>query len=37
MAEVFDAVASDGQVIILTCSPQRYAGVAGAHHIELTA
>jgi hypothetical protein len=24
-------------VIVLTCSPQRYASVAGAHHIELTA
>jgi hypothetical protein len=23
-------------VIVLTCSPQRYASVAGAHHIELT-
>ena len=37
MAEVFDAVGGDGQVIVLTCSPQRYEGVAGAHHIELTA
>lgn len=37
MAEVFDAVASDSQVIILTCSPQRYAGVRCAQHIELTA
>lgn len=35
MAEVFDAVAGDGQVIILTCSPQRYAGVQSARHIEL--
>lgn len=35
MAEVFDAVAGDGQVIILTCSPQRYAGVQTALHIEL--
>lgn len=35
MAEVFDAVAGDGQVIILTCSPQRYAGVQTARHIEL--
>jgi hypothetical protein len=24
-------------VIVLTCSPQRYASVAGAQHIELTA
>ncbi|BBY76035.1 hypothetical protein MPRF_29340 [Mycolicibacterium parafortuitum] len=37
MAEVFDAVAGDGQVIILTCSPQRYADVRSAHHIELVA
>ncbi len=37
MAEVFDAVASDSQVIILTCSPQRYEGVHCVQHIELTA
>lgn len=37
MAEVFDAVAGDGQVIILTCSPQRYADVRSAQHIELIA
>ncbi|MGZ8803083.1 MAG: ATP-binding protein, partial [Mycobacterium sp.] len=37
MAEVFDAVASDSQVIILTCSPQRYAGIRCAQHIELSA
>ena len=37
MAEVFDAVASDSQVIVLTCSPGRYAGVRCAQHIELTA
>ena len=37
MAEVFDAVAGDGQVIILTCSPQRYADVRSAQHIELFA
>ncbi|MDG4666285.1 AAA family ATPase [Mycobacterium sp. 236(2023)] len=37
MAEVFDAVAGDGQVIILTCSPQRYADVRSAAHIELIA
>ncbi|WP_102143699.1 AAA family ATPase [Mycobacterium hubeiense] len=37
MGAVFDAVGDDGQVIVLTCSPQRYASVAGAHHIELTA
>ena len=35
MAAVFDAVAGDGQVIILTCSPQRYAAVQTAQHIEL--
>jgi hypothetical protein len=37
MGAVFDAVGGDGQVIVLTCSPQRYASVDGAHHIELTA
>ncbi|MFN6548268.1 AAA family ATPase [Mycolicibacterium nivoides] len=37
MGAVFDAVGGDGQVIVLTCSPDRYASVAGAHHIELTA
>jgi hypothetical protein len=37
MGAVFDAVGGDGQVIVLTCSPQRYAGVGAAHHIELTA
>ncbi|MDY6998236.1 MAG: hypothetical protein SW019_16685, partial [Actinomycetota bacterium] len=37
MADVFDAVAGEGQVIILTCSPQRYEGVRSARHIELTA
>ncbi|BBX31007.1 hypothetical protein MMAG44476_11591 [Mycolicibacterium mageritense DSM 44476 = CIP 104973] len=36
MGAVFDAVGGDGQVIVLTCSPERYAAVAGAHHIELT-
>ncbi len=36
MGAVFNAVGGDGQVIVLTCSPQRYASVAGAHHIELT-
>jgi hypothetical protein len=35
MGAVFNAVGGDGQVIVLTCSPQRYASVAGAHHIEL--
>jgi hypothetical protein len=37
MGAVFDTVGGDGQVIVLTCSPQRYASVGGAHHIELTA
>jgi hypothetical protein len=37
MGAVFNAVGGDGQVIVLTCSPQRYASVAGAHHIEMTA
>ncbi|MGV9801491.1 AAA family ATPase [Mycobacterium sp. NPDC003449] len=37
MGAVFDAVGGDGQVIVLTCSPQRYASVGGAHHIALTA
>jgi uncharacterized protein YhaN len=37
MGAVFDAVGGDGQVIVLTCSPHRYASVAGAHHIELSA
>jgi len=31
------AVGGDGQVIVLTCGPQRSASVGGAHHIELTA
>jgi len=37
MAGVFDAVAGAGQVIVLTCSPERYAGVRQALHVELTA
>jgi DNA repair exonuclease SbcCD ATPase subunit len=36
MGAVFDAVGGDGQVIVLTCSPERYAAVGDAHHIELT-
>ncbi|GAB3036038.1 AAA family ATPase [Mycobacterium bourgelatii] len=35
MGEVFDAVGAHGQVIVLTCSPDRYEGVKGAHRIEL--
>jgi uncharacterized protein YhaN len=37
MGEVFDAVGGDGQVIVLTCSPERYAAVGDALHIQLTA
>ncbi|MDO3639031.1 ATP-binding protein, partial [Mycolicibacterium arseniciresistens] len=35
MGAVFDVVGGDGQVIVLTCDPQRYAAIGGAHHIEL--
>ena len=37
MADVFDTVAGDGQVIVLTCSPQRYSGIRSAQHITLGA
>ncbi|MCV7419881.1 AAA family ATPase [Mycobacterium yunnanensis] len=37
MGEVFDAVGGDGQVIVLTCSPERYAGIVDAQHLELSA
>ncbi|MBI3226475.1 MAG: AAA family ATPase [Mycolicibacterium cosmeticum] len=37
MAAVFDAVGGDGQVIVLTCDPDRYAGIADSRVIELTA
>lgn len=37
MGEVFDAVGGDGQVIVLTCSPERYASVGDARHVELSA
>lgn len=37
MGEVFDAVGGDGQVIVLTCTPERYASVADATRVELTA
>lgn len=35
MGSVFDAVGGAGQVIVLTCNPQRYAAVGSAHRIEL--
>ncbi|AKN16510.1 hypothetical protein MHAE_11028 [Mycobacterium haemophilum DSM 44634] len=35
MGEVFDTVGAHGQVIVLTCSPDRYDGVTGAHRIDL--
>ena len=37
MAEVFDTLGADGQVIVLTCTPARYDGLKGAHRIELSA
>ncbi|BBX62833.1 hypothetical protein MSAS_20070 [Mycobacterium saskatchewanense] len=37
MGEVFDTMGAHGQVIVLTCSPDRYDGVKGAHRIDLTA
>ncbi|BBY05114.1 AAA family ATPase [Mycobacterium noviomagense] len=37
MGEVFDMVGAHGQLIVLTCTPTRYHGVQGAHHIELGA
>ncbi|AQA04206.1 hypothetical protein BVC93_19240 [Mycobacterium sp. MS1601] len=36
MCEVLDVAGTHGQVIVLTCVPQRYEGVEGAHHIEVT-
>jgi uncharacterized protein YhaN len=35
MGKVFDTVGADGQVIVLTCSPDRYLGVKEAHRINL--
>ncbi|SPM31318.1 AAA family ATPase [Mycobacterium terramassiliense] len=35
MGRVFDTVGAHGQVIVLTCSPDRYDGVTGAHRIDL--
>ena len=37
MAQVFDMIGDQGQVIVLTCSPDRYVGVRGAHRIDLSA
>ncbi|WP_409428773.1 AAA family ATPase [Mycobacterium sp. SMC-11] len=37
MGSVFDAVGSNGQVIVLTCDPDRYRSVIDAHRIDLTA
>ena len=37
MAEVFDTLGERGQVIVLTCTPARYAGVKDAQRIELCA
>lgn len=37
MGELFDTVGAHGQVIVLTCSPDRYDGVKGAHRIVLSA
>jgi AAA ATPase-like protein len=35
MGQVFDSVGAHGQLIVLTCSPDRYDGVQGAHRIDL--
>jgi hypothetical protein len=35
MGEVFDTVGAHGQLIVLTCSPDRYDSVKGAHRIDL--
>lgn len=37
MCEVLDVAGTQGQVIVLTCVPDRYRGVECAHHIEVTA
>ncbi|MCV7386217.1 AAA family ATPase [Mycolicibacter longobardus] len=37
MGAVFDAVGAQGQVIVLTCSPDRYRSVTDAHRIDLSA
>ena len=36
MREVFGNLGDDGQVIVLTCTPDRYAGIDGAIFIELS-
>ncbi|MCK0173177.1 AAA family ATPase [Mycolicibacterium sp. F2034L] len=36
MGAVFDVVGGAGQVIVLTCNPERYAAVDSAHRITLT-
>lgn len=36
MAAVFNTVGTDGQVILLTCSPDRYAGIKAAEFIDLS-
>lgn len=36
MSEVLDTMGAQGQVIVLTCSPDRYDGVKGAHRIDLS-
>ncbi len=35
MGELFDTIGAHGQVIVLTCSPDRYDGVRAAHRIDL--
>ncbi|CAM4227011.1 chromosome segregation protein [Mycobacterium basiliense] len=35
IGEVFDSVGGHGQVIVLTCSPDRYDSVKGAHRVDL--
>ena len=37
MGAVFNTVGDRGQVIVLTCQPSRYQGIAGAEVIELSA
>jgi uncharacterized protein YhaN len=36
MAAVFNTVGTDGQVILLTCSPDRYVGIKAAEVIDLS-